>query len=346
MSHPYQDTLCQSLVTKARAAYGAVYARGLSNHLPMNLFSLYRLGASDEAIQSFHDDYVGRLQPRQSAGRAGATVTAATIKDWLGRREGNEELFQFFRAELSSRGRAGFLAHYLPEFMPGVAAAAFHPLIRLGFALEMDDDDEIAESFAAWSLPYTQLPEPQAVRSAPFADAVAAAAAISIPKKEIAAPGIVSRAAKAATHPTFQAQIAVPGELSLRGIAQTVLRIYLAKPTFAHLHLVTSCHALRVVAEHYPRPAEEPRPIPSEWLRPYWFAMWAVYVSEGGTGIADITAPLPESVPNWPDLAARACAAADDHTNKFVYSCQQEAIAYGDDAYRLAAQLKLGGDKG
>lgn len=343
MSHSYENSLCQNLVTKARAAYGAEYARGLSNHLPMNLVSLYRLGASDEAIQNFYDDYSKKLQPREPAA---ASLTAATLKEWLGKREGNEELFQFFRAELRGRGRAEFLTYYLNEFMPSAATAAFHPLIRLGFALETNDDDEIAESFAAWSLPFTRLPEPQAVRSAPFAEAVAAAAAIAIPRKEIAAPGIISRAAKAAHHPAFQAQIVVPDTLSLRGLAQTALRIFLAKPTFAHLHLVTSCHALRVVAEHYPSPAE-PMPIPQEWLRPYWFAMWAVYVSEGGAGLADLSAVIAkpaDSAPSWPDLAAKACAAPDDHTNKFVYSCQQEAIAYGENAYRWAAQLRLAGD--
>lgn len=338
MSSPYQDTLCQSLVTKARAAYSAEYAGGMSNHLTMNLISLHRLGAGDDTIQNFYDDYVNRLLPRRPAA---GVLTAATFKNWLGKREGNEELFQFFRAELSSRGRADFLARYLNEFMPSMATAAFHPLIRLSFALETNHDEEIAESFAAWSLAYEQLPQPQPAPTAPFDEAVATAAGIQIPRKEIAAPGIVRRAANAASHPVFQTQIIVPEALSIKCLAQTVLRIFLAKPTFAHLHLVTSCHALRVVSEHYPNPSGEPLPIPSEWLRPYWFALWAVYASEGGTGLAEPAATPIALAPNWSELAATACAASDDHSNKFVYSCKQEATAYGEDGYRRAASLWL-----
>lgn len=320
--------LYMNLINEQLSQYSADYATGLSSHLPMNLYALHRLGASDEQIQGFYQNYIKRLRPRDPVT---IDITAENFQSNLSQRKYNEELFQFFKKEQAQLSTEAFLEKYLAQFMPGVGTGAFHPLIRLAYGIEMGHAGEVAEAFAAWGLRYTPILEDFGEPTGSFAECREAVATIEVDKEDIAARSIFARAGNVITHASFRRDMRLPVDISIPQLADTALKIYLAKPTFAHLHLVTSCHALRVV--------DGVVPLPKEWLRYYWLAMWAVYVSEGSKGLTPPTAQSPAA--SWEQLAAEACTSLDDHTNKLVYSCMEEAKAYGGDDYLLAAGLKI-----
>jgi hypothetical protein len=151
------------LIEKGLRQYSAEYRSGeitgLSNHLPMCLYALEELGASAARIDRFYEWYVRRLDKRRVTG-----VERMRPSQWqtrLGEHAGNHEYFLLFTRELERRAIPDVLAEYLPVLFKGVGGGAFHPLIRLAYALEMDSRAEIGESLASWCMAYLELGVPE-----------------------------------------------------------------------------------------------------------------------------------------------------------------------------------------
>ena len=125
--------------------YGAEFEGGMSNHLPMTLVALHRLGADATRLRAFNDHYRTRLEPLEAATEV---VTKETLASFAGSHRSNAELRLFFKSQLADVGRQRLLEQTLPNLMPGVGGGAFHPLLRLGYALDIDHDDEVVEALA------------------------------------------------------------------------------------------------------------------------------------------------------------------------------------------------------
>src|SRR5271167_3680670 len=133
----------------AGAAFAPEYGGGLSSHLPMALSALHSLGASDDRLRAFHARYSTQLahRRRMSAG-------APAIDPWLsglGQYACFDALLQYALAAIRRDGRAHTLRQFLPRLMPGVAAAAFHGLIRTAHGVAADHDGEVAAGLAYWA---------------------------------------------------------------------------------------------------------------------------------------------------------------------------------------------------
>ena len=118
---------------------------------------------------------------------------------------------------------------------------------------------------------------------------------------------IVQRMQEAALQPAFAPQVMrlrIGGD-ALRTLAQLATKLYAQSGNFTVLHLVTGCHALRVLLA-----------VP---------------------GRAAAAAPARQSVPDWPEIVARAVASDDEHVVKLVYSCREEHRFYGWEGCRFAA---------
>ena len=116
---------------EAGAGFDAEYAGGLSNHRPMALLALARLGAPASRLEAFAQRYARRLQaaPPPQAWPAG--------EPWdrrLGQRQAWPQYRDFFRQQLRRQGRPSLLRQVLPRLMQGCGAAAFHGLIRVAYA--------------------------------------------------------------------------------------------------------------------------------------------------------------------------------------------------------------------
>ncbi len=63
---PLKQFLKQLLIQSRK--FAAEYDEALSNHLPMTLYALTQLGATDEQLKMFYDSYISQLtsQPTDS----------------------------------------------------------------------------------------------------------------------------------------------------------------------------------------------------------------------------------------------------------------------------------------
>ena len=116
------------------------YADQLTNHLPMALHALHSLGATPERMQEFQGAY------RQRFNGMLPTSVADVVADWrpLRAKEGAyPALLATFKAMIARDGTDQVLRDALPDLMPGVAAAAFHALIRTAHAVEAGHRGEL-----------------------------------------------------------------------------------------------------------------------------------------------------------------------------------------------------------
>ena len=100
--------------------YAALYRGVLSNHLPMALIALERMGASADQLHAFQTHYAKRLEPQTTP------RPPRSLAD-------------------------------LDRLAEGIGGAAFHGLIRLAFALESGHEPEQQAALDAWHQSYLPL---------------------------------------------------------------------------------------------------------------------------------------------------------------------------------------------
>ncbi|MBX3605701.1 MAG: questin oxidase family protein [Piscinibacter sp.] len=311
--------------------YAPEYRGGLSNHLPMALCALHALGAGSDRLREFFDRYTLRLSLGPAPGRV--------QDDWqarLGQADAYADLFASFSARIDAEGRDATLRAVLPVLMEGVGAAAFHGLIRTAYAVEAGHDGELAAGLAYWGSRHLPLEAPSAA-GVPVADVSAWLAALAADLVDVRIEGglIFEQMRAVARLPAFarHAGALTIDAGTLPALADLAAQRYAATRHFTVLHLVTSCHALRLLLPCLATPAAR-----DGALRSYARAYAAGVVA---SGIQLQGAPLPAPPLGWPEIAARACRSNDDHVIKLVHSARAEAEVYGDGARRHAAALAV-----
>lgn len=310
------------------AVHAPEYGGGLSNHLPMTLVALDRLGADAARLSAFVAAYTPRLQPAPPAQPWSA---GDPWPDRLGQHEAWPVYRALFAEWIAQEGARDMLGQVLPQLMPGVSAAAFHGLIRTAYALRSGHLGELADALAYWGCRHQRLgamhhPLAGTARAPATDDPVALlrelragrsrAALISDQIRDAAADGRVNRAA---------ARLFVD-ESTPERLARAAAFAYAHTGSFTALHLVTGTHAMRVVARFVDEPL-------TAWT---WF--WQAFAH---AVVAARLKPLAQApLRAWPALVARARASDDEHLIKLVESCREEEKAYarrGDTLWREAA---------
>lgn len=315
------------------------YRGQLSSHLPMALQALHSLGADDARLLAFFDSYGRRFD--------GLVVPqpVAAPGDWLplrGEGAAFEALRSYFERALAEQGRDAVLSRILPDLMPGVAAVAFHGLIRVAHALQAEHQAELAAALAYWAcrwqhLPAAAQPSPtQRLSLAAWSERLVSAA----PAWHSEAPSIFLRMLDASATPLYAelAGAALPAASSLRArvaeLAGLALDYYLHSRNFTVLHMITGLRALRVVLPWLP---DEP-----QFQNQAQAVLGQAFVAAYMAGRVQRRAlPLATTGMNWPALAAAATRSDDDHVIKLVHASREEWAAYGDPRYLQAAALAL-----
>ena len=311
--------------------YGSEYKRGLSNHLPMGLIALSKMGAGNDRLAEYAHNYVPRLEEKE------APNTHFSTNNWkarLGEHTANSEYVNFFEAELDRLGSQALLARYLPVLMPDVAGGAFHSLIRLGYALDLGLDTEIVEALAGWAMAYLDLGVANSTHmELPQHSILGLSQNEFFKQYKVDAPNIYSRLARIAEQPEFASFGGLAAETSLDDIRKVALQIYLGSGgEFTALHLVTSVHAVRVVAAVVGEAA-------GDLFAPLWRGLGAAYISIKMPPLVDV---IPTTEHQWDAIFENACSSEDEHVIKFAYTCFEESVAYEDDRYRALAAVKVG----
>lgn len=310
-----------------------------SNHLSMGVLSLAALGASTERIRAKGESELKGIRPFPSGG---PTVTRANWRDHLQNADALPGLRAMFEQEIATHGIAETLRIHLPALLPGLSAAAFHPLIRTGYGVRFSDPAEVAMGLAYWAIAFWPL-GPLVSSSAARDPTVALAAVLRVgaltPEGRRAAGidkprlNIVRGMRWAAMLPGFGAASDLRiGDDSLDGIARAAVRVHVASgDNFTALHGVTGTHAYRMIEPFVPD-----RSMGRRYL---WQSLVAAYVyidaPDLGASVAGGT------LPGWHQVIAEAAASDDDHILKLTDIAREECRHYGDPTYLRAAAMHL-----
>jgi hypothetical protein len=309
------------------ARWDAEYGQSLSNHLPMALAALARLGASDERLAEFARRYVKRLHaaPPTEPWPAGQPWQAQ-----LGRPRAWPAYRHLWRGWLARAGADEVLAQALPTLMQGVGAAAFHGPLRLAYALAASPVEGMADALAYWSCRWFTCGAADGQGS--NADTAAVLQTLDfgadLPPQRL----IAQQMALAAAHPRFAPAVArwrVDVHITLPRLAMLAAEHYAAHPGFTVLHLVTGAHAVRVLL---PRLAVEERLGALRHYAAAAAAAWATLPDSSRT-----SPPLHLSVLPWTEIGARAIESDDEHIIKLVDACRELELALGGAVWSRAA---------
>ncbi len=306
----------------------AEFQGGLSNHLSMGARSLAALGGSDAELDRLADSMWGRLAPLEASTRA---LTADTWREHLGERQDYAAYRRFFVAAIARDGVPATLRSALPALLPGVSAAAFHCLIRLGYGVRFGDPAEIADGLAYWAFAWQPLAElaPSGDLDAPLVALRGVRDDPELGGRNVDSRFIFDAMRTASSLPGFReaASGLAVREDTLARIADATVQLFVSTGSFTALHAVTATHAYRQLAPYL---AERD----VRWL---WQAIVAAYITVGTPAIA----PAPAAdLPTWSALFARTCAAGDEHALKLVDVAREEERCYGGSWYRQAAALR------
>lgn len=307
------------------AAHAPEYQGGLSNHRPMALLALQRLGADEARLQAFAAVYERRLHsaPPDEPWPAGDAWTGR-----LGQLQAWPAYRSLFAQWIAHEGVADVLAQVLPALMPGCAAAAFHGPIRVAAALRAGHLGEAADALAYWACRWLSLGALPAGRG-PERDPEVLLR--QLPRGRSAGHLIVDRMQAAAALravPPILSRLAIDG-LTLERLARLSAKAYAHSGNFTALHLVTGCHAVRVLLRFVDDDARH------DALCAFWQA-WAVAVVAAQLQVLPPVPLLP-----WPRLVALALASDDEHVIKLVDSCREEEKAWGGSHWQWAASRAL-----
>jgi hypothetical protein len=316
---------CSELLAEGRR-YAPLYGNRLANHLPMALVALDRLGADAATIRNFAGRYAQRLVP------AGQGCAVLDPHDYLGSAGDYPRFVRFFEDRIRESGFDAVLADWVPVLLPGLAASAFHAMIRLAYAIEAAIDVELAQALAYWASEYVTLPFALDPADGTL-DEIAARLRERV-AGHVFKPGIIiDKMQEIAWHPALGGVAVQPvAAPTLREIAQFGLGAYCRHEDFTLLHVVTGCHAFRLL---------QPFVHDAALARRY---LWQAVVSAWLTVPPAQDEPAQACAPGCgsaAEIALLATKASDDHAIKLCYSALCEYREYGDARYLQAAWRKL-----
>jgi len=319
---------CRTLLLQSHR-HAPLYGNRLANHLPMALLALDRLGADGDTLRRFADGYAQRLLP------APACASALDPHDYLGSSSDYPRFLRFFQDRLREAGVDAVLHDWVPVLMPGLAASAFHAMIRLAYAIEGGLEDEIALALAYWASEYASLPLPLETAEGTL-EQIAGRLRAALAGYTFKPGIIIDKMLELAWGPALAgAAVQPPAPPALRDIAGFALQAYAQREDFTLLHIVTGSHAFRIVQAYAGDQA-----LARRYLWQAALAAWLTVVVAPGKR----QAPQAGGMLDEGEIAARALYSRDDHVIKLCHTALCEYREYGDAGYLQVATRKLASD--
>ncbi len=313
------------------------YRDQLTNHLPMALHALHSLGASAQRMQDFYARYSGRFPTLGIAQPAKQDVLDSDVP-WQSLRGQSDAFIPLqarFTGYLQQLGVPATLRQLLPDLLPGVAAAAFHGVIRTAHALESGHRGELAAALAYWAWRWQALQPPLSAKPALDLESWTKQLVTRSIGWHSDGALISIRMAHASDSDIYQDLAgalapAVDVRTRMAELAGVAVQRYAQQPNFTVLHMVTGLRALRTL---------------SPWLADteatqaiVTLCFVAAYMA---ARVVPADAPAAVAPRDWSEVIAAAIASDDDHVIKLVHACREEQAAYGKGPYLLAATLAV-----
>lgn len=319
---------------------------GGGNHTPMALIALYRMGGTPQQMRRYVANFQYTPKPKSGGNPKGNSITAENWRNHLG---GRYDVFSRYLAFFCDRAQQASVETVLKETVPtllkGPAAMAYHSLIRLGYAIDYGDREEILFSLAEWAMDHMPNPEfdaaaPSVEPDALFSEIIKNSTAIQI--KPVGS--IMGRMTQVYASRDFRGllkPIRIPGANPLARISELILEIFTKTHDFTLLHALTSCHAVRLVLPYVADPFR------GECLTAYWHSVCASYLTVsrirpeiGKDSVAGVN-------PGWDEILSKAAAIEraelrdTEHAIKLAYSCWSESRHYKRDGYLALASREI-----
>ncbi|MFF8913951.1 questin oxidase family protein [Streptomyces sp. NPDC015032] len=304
----------------------------LSNHGPMAVEALVRHGQAP-AVHRWLDHYSHKLEDMpETASR----VTAENWREALGDPRRIADWTLYFERETTERPWRDVLTEWWPRLLPGIAAGATHPVIRVGHSVRTllgggeasaPRITELAHGLGYWAARHQPLPA-----LAPLPPAPSAAAALdAVPPVPGQSGGIRDRLAQLSAFPVWPQRFTDDPDEARARLEELVRAATHRYATHGHgepimlVHAATAPNAVLRTLPALPRALWVPS------LGAAWAASAAVTAAYGPAE----PAPYTPASASAEELFARAAAHGDDHTIKFT----DTALDVGD-ATALAAALR------
>lgn len=305
-------------------------AKGTTNHCPMVLVALARMGATPERLREHFDLWLQKHAIKEVTPEI--SVTAENWNTFIGTREAFGSLHLYFSRWVVSDGASPVIEAVLRQVPFAPATEAFHSIIRIGYGIEAGNASEIAAGLAAY---------------------VAANLSVDIDfagRKEVASikegfqllserfcnsrwpdGSITGKLRAIAADPVFRDELRLlpVGPDFLDEMSRAAIDLYWQTADFTVLHMVTGAYAARLLLTQIPTDLAE-RFYPSIWV-----AMAAAYVSVGAP--REELVAVPDDVLEWNEILTLALLAEDDHVIKMVYTSHVESLRDHNPLYRAAA---------
>ena len=315
----------QDLLNKV-GTYHPMYGDRLAMHLPMVLIALSKLDASDEKLRETFEQNLDELE---ATPKPAYQINQQTFTQHLGDTNAYASYLQYFHTALDNTNTEQVLTDTLPMLIPGLAASAFHAMIRLAYAIEKNHQGEIAIALAFWSAEYQafQLNSEKTTDSLP--DILHSV--VEMGMNYSFGPGIiVDHMNEVAALLQAEQRIIQPAQISLNDVRRFALTAFYSKDEFTLLHTVTGCHAFSKLLPF----------IDNEiWaVRELWQAILVAYLS---TGLPFNPKAIPQEEIHENDfepLRKLALQLEDSHDIKLFYTCYSEFLSNGESGYYSLAK--------
>jgi hypothetical protein len=270
-----------------------------SDHMPMTLCAMQGLGAERDDLLEYRHNYCKILRE---------FLPQAPIENWrqgIGKSEMYASLLAFFRLEVAIKGVGPTVSEYLPEFIGSLALDAFHPIIRLGYAIDFKSEAETAAALAYLVSCHCDVPVDTENRIDLREHLQQQVATGSMKFKTQRFAGGIRELLDGDRYPLGIA-------VDLNNCATVALDIYRSTRNFFALHLVTATQAIRICSEFIDT---------KRALAALTGSLIAAHQVLGSPAF-DREDPLP-----IPDRLDR------EHAYKYAWACLSEYRFYGDELY-------------
>ncbi|MFE5092790.1 questin oxidase family protein [Streptomyces sp. NPDC056638] len=303
----------------------------LSNHGPMAVEALVRHGQAP-AVHRWLDHYSHKLEDMPDTT---SRVTAENWREALGDPRRIADWTVYFERETAEHPWRDVLTEWWPRLLPGIAAGATHPVIRVGHsvrtllagATSAPRITELAHGLGYWAARHQPLPTLTPLTPAPSA----AAALDAVPPVPEQSGGIRDRLTQLTAFPVWPQRFTDDPDEARARLEELVRAATHRYATHGHgepimlVHAATAPNAVLRTLPALPRALWVPS------LEAAWAASAAVTAAYGPAE----PAPYGPATASAEELFARAAAHGDDHTIKFT----DTALDIGD-ATALAAALR------
>jgi hypothetical protein len=323
-----------------------LHAIGTTNHCPMALIALARMGATSIQLERFFERWTSEHGIKKH--ELAQELAFPSDYNWttsLNQLPDFTRLSHWFLQRLQRESIHSVLGEVFQRVPFAPATSAFHSIIRLGYGLEQNYPSEVAAGLSSYVVGHLALPLPD--ESTVYAASVESGLSqlrSTFSGSSWSSAMITERLRKIAHDIRFRSVLlrapqysANPKQFQIDLSVQAV-RLYLTTKDFTILHMVTGTYAAKLIESKL----EDHR---LAWMiDSVWSAYCAAYVSVGAPDLNETQSFQGfDQKPNWAPLFEAVLESDNDHQVKMIYTCWHEFLNTKNLDYWYAAQLAFYG---